>query len=95
MSKTLVRNNTQENTETVASNEFIEIAYNQISDISLSLNKDSETDDVLEGMSDMLELMKAVLKSLNIKPEHLFNTAHKLSTEEGTFSDMKAVPKEQ
>lgn len=94
MSKTLVRNNTQENTEKVGSDAFIATAFDQISEISLSLSKDSETDDVLEGMSDMLELMKAVLNTMNIKPEHLFNTAYKLNSEEGSFSEMKAVPKE-
>lgn len=95
MSKTLVRNNTQGSTETVSSTEFLSTAYEQISDISLSLNKDSETDTVLESMSDILELMKTVLKTLNVKPEHLFSTAQQLNTEEGTFSEMKAVPREQ
>lgn len=92
MAKHLVRGLTApENAETLSTSEFETLAFDQISEISLSLSFSKESSEVLEGMSDILELMKAILQAKNIAPLNLFTTAEKLRAEEGSFSDKKAV----
>lgn len=94
--KTLVRGLTApDNAVILSSKEFIGSAFEQMSEISLSLNESTETDEILAGMSDILELAKTILLTMNIKPSHLYDMVEKLSSEEGTFSEMKAVPKEK
>ncbi|AZU98070.1 hypothetical protein SEPL_299 [Salmonella phage SE_PL] len=96
MDKLLVRGvNAPQDAEVVSTEEFITLAFDQISAISLDLSFSKESGEVLEGMSDMLELMKAILIAKNINPINLFVTAEKLRSEEGTFSDKKAVQQEQ
>lgn len=81
--------------EVVSTSEFETLAFDQISQIALDLSFSKEAGEVLEGMSDMLELMKAILEAKNIAPMNLFTTAERLRTEEGTFADKKAVSQEQ
>lgn len=96
MSKLLVRGVTAPaDAETVSTSEFETLAFDQISDISLSLSSSKDAEEILEGMSDMLELMKAILDAKNIASLNLFTTAERLRKEEGTFSDKKAVNQEQ
>lgn len=94
--KLLVRGLTApDEAEVVSTSEFETLAFDQISHIALDLSFSKDAEEVLEGMSDMLELMKAVLESKNIAPLNLFTTAERLRTEEGTFADKKAVNQEQ
>lgn len=81
--------------EVLSSSEFETLAFDQISDICLGLSFSKDSEEVLEGMSDVLELMKAILEVKNIAPMNLFTTAERLRTEEGTFADKKAVNQEQ
>lgn len=94
--KLLVRGVTApSNAEVVSTSEFETLAFDQISQISLDLSFSKDAEEILEGMSDMLELMKAILEAKNIAALNLFTTAEKLRQEEGTFSDKKAVIQEQ
>lgn len=96
MSKLLVRGvNAPSTAEVVSTSEFETLAFDQISDISQNLVWSKDAEEILEGMSDMLELMKAILDAKNIAPLNLFTTAERLRTEEGTFADKKAVQQEQ
>ena len=96
MSKLLVRGVTAPaDAETVSTSEFETLAFDQISDISQNLAWSKDAEEILEGMSDMLELMKAILEAKNIAALNLFTTAERLRTEEGTFSGKKAVNQEQ
>lgn len=96
MSKTLVRGLTAPaDAEVVSTSEFETLAFDQISDISQNLVWSKDAEEILEGMSDMLELMKAILEAKNIAGLNLFTTAERLRQEEGTFSDKKAVNQEQ
>lgn len=96
MSKTLVRGfSAPHNAEILSTSEFETTAFDQISNISLNLSFSESTDEILEGMSDILELMKTILESKNIQTLHLFSTAENLRKEYGSFSDKKAVPTDQ
>lgn len=95
MSKTLVRGLTApSDAEVLSTSEFETLAFDQISHISLGLSFSKESGEILEGMSDIMELMKAILIHKNIDPMELFNTLKQLSSTEGTFADKKAI-KEQ
>lgn len=96
MSKHLVRGLTApSDAEVLSTAEFETLAFDQISEISTNLSFSKDAEEILEGMSDMLELMKAILEAKNIAALNLFTTAEKLRQEEGTFSDKKAVSQEQ
>lgn len=96
MSKTLVRGLTAPaDAEVVSTSEFETLAFDQIAEISTNLSWSKDAEEILEGMSDMLELMKAILEAKNIAGLNLFTTAERLRQEEGTFSDKKAVNQEQ
>ena len=96
MSKLLVRGLTAPtDAEVVSTSEFETLAFDQISDISQNLVWSKDAEEILEGMSDMLELMKAILEAKNIAALNLFTTAEKLRQEEGTFADKKSVQQEQ
>lgn len=91
--KTLVRNNT-ESTEILSDSEFISTALEQISTEALNLKDVNATDELLDGFSDMLELMQEVLLKNNINPVKAFEHAMSRRKEEGTFQDKKAVNKD-
>lgn len=92
MTKILVRGSSAPpDSEIISSDEFITIAFEQISTISNGLSISTESDKLLEGMSDILELMKSILITKNIKPTELFTVAQQLSLSNGTFSDKKVI----
>ena len=98
MSKELVRGLTAPNdAEVLSTSEFLTEAFVQISNISVDLsltNESTETGEVLDGMSDILELMRSILILKNIDPKALFEVAVQRGAQEGSFMDKKAITKE-
>lgn len=96
MSKVLVRGvNAPDNAEVLSDSEFIDVCYNTMIDVALSLKDCTETGEVLDALSDILELSNAVLQKENISAANLFAHAAERRSQEGTFMDKKAVNKEQ
>lgn len=91
--KVLVRNNT-ESSEILQDSEFIDVALEQISTVSLSLKDATESEQILNGMADMLELMQDVLMKHNINPTFAIQHAASLREELGSFKDKKVINKE-
>lgn len=95
MAKQLVRgNNVPQDSETLSTSEFMNVALEQISSTALSVKGSTEAEPVLNAMSDILELMCEYLKAKNIQPDSLFEHAAELRNTQGAFDKKVAVPKE-
>lgn len=96
MSKQLIRviTDVPNNSESLNTSEFINVALEQISSTALSVKGSDEAEPVLNAMSDILELMCEFLVAKNIQPDFLFDHASELRNTKGTFDKKVAVPKE-
>lgn len=94
MSKKLVRNSSTEEVEILDDSEFISTALEQISTQALALKDIKESEDLLGGMAEILELMQEVLMKNNIKPIDAVQYAANLRAEHGSFNEKKAVSTE-
>lgn len=92
--KQLIRNNTNEESEILDDAEFLSTALEQISTTALNLKEVDATDKLLDGFSDILELLNEVLLKNNINPKNAFIHAENLRQEKGTFHDKKAINKD-
>lgn len=94
--KKLVRNNVEnaDNVEILNDTEFLSTALEQISTTALNLKEVDATDKLLDGFSDILELLSEVLLKNNINPKNAFIHAENLRQEKGTFHDKKAINKD-
>ena len=95
MNKILVRgNDIPQNSETLSTSEFMNVALEQISSTALAVKDSDEAEPVLNAMSDILELMFHYLKAKNIDPDFLFTHAVELRNTKGTFDQKVAVLKD-
>lgn len=92
--KTLVRNNSVQDTEVLDDSEFITVALEQISTQALALKDTTQSEDLLVGMANILELMQEVLTKNNIKPIDAVQYAANLRAEFGSFCDKKFISTE-
>lgn len=95
MAKTLIRgNDVPADSETLSTSEFLEVALEQISNTAQSIKGSVDAEPILEGMSDILELMCEYLKAKNIQPEYLFEYVNEIRNTKGTFAQKVAVLKD-
>lgn len=92
--KTLVRSSVDTNVEVLNDTEFLSTALDQISSTAQQLKEADATDKLLDGFSDILELLSEVLIKNNINPKNAFIHAENLRQEKGTFQDKKAINKD-
>lgn len=89
--KTLVRNNSEQEADVLEDSEFITVALVQISTQALALKDTTQSEDLLVGMANILELMQEVLVKNNITPIDVVQYAANLRAEHGSFSDKKYI----
>lgn len=95
MSKVLVRGgNAPDNAEVLSDSQFISTALDQMASTAISLKDSNESEVLLRGMADIMELMQEVLMKNNIAPTFALEKALELREQEGSFQDKKAVTKE-
>lgn len=95
MSKVLVRGgNAPDNAEVLSDSQFISTALEQMASTAISLKDSTESEVLLRGMADIMELMQEVLMKNNIVPTFALEKALELREQEGSFQDKKAVTKE-
>lgn len=95
MGQILVRGiNAPDNAEVLSDSKFIECCYDTMAHLAENLKTCTETGQVLDILSDILELSNSVLQKENINAAELFKHASERRQEEGTFMDKKAVNKE-
>lgn len=78
----------------LSTSEFITTSLQQIARTAESLIGTTETEPVLDAMSDILELMHQYLVAKNIQTDGLFEHASELRNIKGTFDKKVAVSKE-
>ena len=89
--KVLVRNNSTESTEILDNSEFISVALDQIGSIAQNLKSVDESEKLLDGLADILELAQEILSKNNINPINVIHHASNLRNEFGSFTDKKAI----
>lgn len=95
MSKVLVRGgNTPDNAEVLDDAEFIRLCYSTIKDKTVELENSTESSQVLDALSDILELSMSIIQKENITAQNLFAHAMNRRNVEGSFLDKKAITKE-
>ena len=95
MSKVLVRGgNARGNAEVLDDAEFIRLCYSTIKDKTVELENSTESSQVLDALSDILELSMSIIQKENITAQNLFAHAMNRRNVEGSFLDKKAITKE-
>lgn len=94
MTKVLVRNNSTDEVQVLDDSEFIDVALTQMSEAALSVKGCTQSEELLNGLAVVLELMQEVLAKNNINPINVVTHATNLRNEFGSFSDKKATTKE-
>lgn len=96
MNKILVRGKTApDDAEVLSDVDFIDACYDTMFDAISVLKNSTESSQVLDALSDILELSNSVLQKENISAANLFAHAANRRDEQGTFMDKKVVQKEQ
>ena len=93
--KNLVRGNeAPESAEVLSDSEFITVALDQISTTAQSIKNTTQSEEVLNGFADILELMQEVLMKHKMSPIVALQHVSAIRQERGSFSEKKAVTKE-
>ncbi|WNA15794.1 hypothetical protein XaC1_151 [Xanthomonas phage XaC1] len=82
----LLRDKVQSKSTELSGTEFSEKVLEQISSTVLNLNNRTESSEVLDDLSDVLELLNCYMSTQNIKPSIVLEHASSLRNELGSYS---------